>query len=163
MNTQTETSSSYARDIVVAHPFFQGINPHYLHLLTDSASLLRFGIGQEIFRERQDADHFYLIHQGQVALETFVPRLGSKTIQVIGAAEALGWSWFYPPYQWQFTARALEPVEAVALGAASLREKAEENHDFGYDLAMRVGRVMLVRLQETRRRLVEFYVRDAVE
>ena len=121
------------------------------------------GRWQDIFREGQQADRFYIIHKGRVALETFVPRSGSTTVQTIEAGGALGWSWLYPPFQWQFSARAVEPVEAVAFGAASLREKAEENRDFGYDLLRRVGRVMLDTLQGTRRKLVEFYVRDLVE
>lgn len=41
----------------------------------------------------------------------------------------------------------MEPVDAVAFGAASLRKKAEENHDFRYDLLLRVGRVMLEHLR----------------
>ena len=35
-------------------------------------------------------------------------------------------------------------------------EKAEENHDFGYDIAMRVAQVMLQRLQATRMQLLDF-------
>ena len=154
MNTQTETSSSYIRDIVVAHPFFKGINPHYLHLLTDSASFLRFGIGQEIFRERQDADHFYLVHQGQVALETFVPRLGSKTIQVIGAGEALGWSWLLPPFAWHFQARAIEPTEVIVLDGAHLLVAAERDNKFGYELMKRIAQVVIGRVQATRKQLL---------
>lgn len=156
MTTQSETT--YVREIILAHPFFKGINPCYVHLLTDCASFVRFGVREDIFREDQDADHFYLIDKGRVSLDTFVPRVGSTTIQTIGPGEALGWSWLYPPYRWQFNARVVDPVEAVAFGALSLREKTEENHDFGYDLAMRVGHVMLLRLQATRRRLVEFCV-----
>lgn len=158
MNAQTETSPALVHEIILAHPFFKGINPRYVHLLTDCASFVRFGVGEDIFREGQDADRFYLLHQGRVSLDTFVPRAGSTTIQTIGPGEALGWSWLYPPYQWQFSARVVDPVQAVSFNALSLREKAEENHGFGYDLAMRVGHVMLVRLQATRRRLVEFYV-----
>lgn len=121
------------------------------------------GRWQDIFREGQQAARFYIIHTGRVALETFVPRSGSTTVQTIDAGGALGWSWLYPPFQWQFSARAVEPVEAVAFGAASLRKKAEENHDFGYDLLLRVGRVMLETLHGTRRKLVKFYVRNLVE
>ena len=151
------------RDVIVAHRFFQNLDPRYIHLLAECASFERFGPEQDIFREGQQADRFYIIHKGRVALETFVPRMGRTIIQTVDAGSALGWSWLYPPHQWQFSARAVEPVEAVAFGAASLRKKAEENHDFGYDLLMRMGGVMHDRLQGTRRKLVEFYVRDLVE
>jgi CRP-like cAMP-binding protein len=160
---QTTRTSDTVRDIIVTHPFFTNLNPHYVHLLADCASFERFGPGQEIFREGQQAERFYIIHKGRVLLETFVSRAGATTVQTIDAGGALGWSWLYPPYQWQFSARTVEPVEAVAFGTASLREKAEENHDFGYELLLRVGRVMFETLQGTRRKLVEFYVRDLVE
>jgi CRP-like cAMP-binding protein len=163
MNAPTTSRSPTVSDIIVAHSFFKNLNPHYVHLLVECASFERFGIGQDIFCEGQEADRFYIIHKGRVALETFVPRSGERIVQTIDAGGALGWSWLYPPYQWQFRACALEPVEVVAFGAASLREKCEENHDFGYDLLLRVGRVMLDTLQATRRKLVEFYVRDLVE
>ena len=45
----------------------------------------------------------------------------------------------------------------MAFGARGLREKAEENHDFGYELAMRAGKLMLERLKATQLQLVEFY------
>jgi CRP/FNR family transcriptional regulator, cyclic AMP receptor protein len=157
MNTETTNTAPSLPDIILTHRFLEGINPRYLHLLTESASFVRVGPGQDIFREGQEAEHFYLIHKGKVALETFVPREGTTTIQTLEGGEALGWSWLFAPYRWKFTARALEPCELVAFCARSLREKAEENHDFGYELLTRVSRVMLQRLQATRRRLIEFY------
>jgi hypothetical protein len=90
-------------------------------------------------------------------LETFVPGKNAVTIQTLGPGEALGWSWLFPPYRWHFSARSGAFTEAIALQARALREYAEENHDFGYELAKRVGQVILDRLQATRLRLVNFY------
>ena len=163
MNTPAASMQDAIRDLIVAHPFFRGLHPHHVHLLEECGSFVRFGMGQDIFREGQPADRFYIIHQGRVALQTFVPRTGAATVQTIEAGGALGWAWLYPPYEWQFSARAVEPVEAVAFDAVSLREMAGDNHDFGFDLLLRVGRVMLETLQGTRRKLVEFYVRDQVD
>jgi CRP/FNR family cyclic AMP-dependent transcriptional regulator len=49
----------------------------------------------------------------------------------------------------------------VAFDARALREKAEGNHDFGYDIAMRVAQIMLQRLQATRMQLLDFYAPPA--
>jgi len=163
MSARAIDTSVTIRAIIVAHPFFKDFEPHCVHLLAECASFERFGPGEDIFREGQQADWFYIIHRGRVSLETFVPRTGATAVQTVEAGGALGWSWLYPPYQWRFSARALEPVEAVTFEAIHLREKAAENHDFGYDLLLRMGRVMLDTLQGTRRKLVEFYVRDLVE
>ena len=142
---------------IATHPFTKDINPRFLHLLKECATFERFGIGHEIFHESFEADRFYLIHSGRVALQTFVPGTGVTTIQTIGAGEALGWSWLYPPYRWHFSAVTVDPVEAAAICAKTLRDRMEENHEFGYALTMGVGQVMLERLQATRLRLLEMY------
>lgn len=145
------------KEFVAEHPFNEGLNPSYLHLLTDCATFERFGMNQTIFRESFEADHFYLVHTGHVALQTFTQANGLTTIQTVGAGEALGWSWLYPPYRWHFTATAIDPTEAIALNAKKLREEMQENHDFGYAISYRVGRIILDRLQATRMRLLDLY------
>src|ERR1051325_1852573 len=100
--------------LIVNHPFLSGLNPHFYHFFNECAVLQRFATGQEIFHEHGNADHFYLILNGKVALETFVPGCGMVTIQTLGSGEALGWSWLFPPHQWHFTANATEPTELIA-------------------------------------------------
>jgi CRP/FNR family cyclic AMP-dependent transcriptional regulator len=147
--------------LIADHPFWKGLNPHYFPLLNECASEERFGLQQQIFQEGSDANHFYLIHAGRVALETFVPGRGVVTIQTIGAGEALGWSSLFPPYRWHFSARSIDATAVVALDARALRAKAQENHDFGYDITTRIAQVMLQRLQATRMQLLDFYAAPA--
>ena len=90
-----------------------------------------------------------------------MPGTGVITIQTIGTGEALGWSWLFPPYRWHFSARSIDGTDAVAFDAQALREKTEENHDFGYDIAMRIAQIMLQRLQATRMQLLDFYAPPA--
>ena len=143
--------------IVYTHPFWKSLNPDYFHILEECASFVRFGMGQPVFQADSDAEYFYLIDQGSVGQEMFVRAKGVITIQTIGAGEALSWSWLFPPYRWHFSARSHAATEAVAFAAPVLRRYAEANHDFGYELGMRVGQVILQRLQATRAKLVDFY------
>jgi CRP-like cAMP-binding protein len=142
---------------IAEHRFTSELNPRYLHLLSECSALERFAAQQMIFEEGSVADRFYLIHTGLVALQTFVPGHGITTIQTLAAGEVLGWSWLVPPYRWHFSAMALEPVEAVSICAPMLKDRMEENHDFGYAILTRMGPVMLERLQSTRMRLLEAY------
>jgi hypothetical protein len=92
-----------------------------------------------------------------VALETpFIPGKGVIIIQTLSAGEVLGWSWLFPPYVWHFGAITLEPTDLIVFDAEFLRRKAGEDHEFGYELAMRVGAVMLERLQATRLQLLDY-------
>lgn len=106
--------------LIADHPFWKGLDPHYFPRLNACASDARFGLQQQIFLEGSDADRFYLIHSGRVALETFMPGTGVITIQTIGTGEALGWSWLFPSYRWHFSARSIDETEAVAFDAQAL-------------------------------------------
>jgi hypothetical protein len=57
-------------DILARHPFLNDLPPQYLPLLIECASIEEFGPGEQIFKKGYDAEHFYLIQHGKVALET---------------------------------------------------------------------------------------------
>jgi len=143
--------------LLETHPFLFGLSSEHIHFLRDCATLRRFAAQQQIFREGEDADHFYLIVSGEVALETVVPGTAVATIQDLGAGEALGWSWLFPPYRWHFTASTVEPTEVISFEAAKLRDKAEEDRDFRDEILTRVSKMLLNRLQNTRMQLIDAY------
>lgn len=143
--------------ILAEHPFFNGLQPEYLQLVTGCASNVRFDAGTYIFREGEEASQFFLIRQGKVALEIFAAQYGPITIETIEAGEVLGWSWLFPPYRWHFSGRVFEPTRAIALDGKCLRSKGEADHDLGYELMKRVTQIMMERLNATRIRLLDIY------
>jgi CRP/FNR family transcriptional regulator, cyclic AMP receptor protein len=143
--------------ILAEHPFFKELETHYLQLVIGCASNVRFNAGEFIFREGEDANEFYLIRHGKVALEIFAPPRGSVTVQTIGEGEILGFSWLIPPYRWRFDARALELTRAIALDGKCLRTKCEEDRDLGYEFLKRFAHIVEQRLQATRLQLLDLY------
>ena len=143
--------------ILAEHPFFKNLDRRYLELIVGCASNVRFNAGEFIFREGEEADRFYIIRHGKIALEVFAPDRGPLTIQTIGEGDVLGWSWLFPPYRWHFDARALELTRAIALDGKCLREKCEEDHDLGYELVKRFAQIIMERLQATRLQLLDVY------
>jgi CRP-like cAMP-binding protein len=141
--------------IIASHPFLKDLDPHQRRLLADCAMEKSFEAGELIFPEGEPANRFYLIVQGKVALESYVQDRGRVEVQIIGDGDVLGWSWLFPPYYWQFDARAIEPTKAIFFYATPLREEAENDHELGYQLYKRFAEIMLRRLQATRRRLLE--------
>ncbi len=138
-------------------PVFQGMSREALELLAGCASNVRFADGEMLFREGDDANVFYVIRHGRVALDMFVPARGPVTIETVDPGEVIGWSWLFPPYRWHFDAKALGLVRATVFGGACLREKCEQDTAFGYDLMSRFAQVMIERLQWTRLRLLDVY------
>jgi CRP/FNR family transcriptional regulator, cyclic AMP receptor protein len=143
--------------LVCSHPFWLKLDPRHLGVLKECVTMVRFGLGQPIFQSGSNAEQFYLIHTGRVGLEMFVRGEGIVTIQTVDASEAFGWSWLFPPYRWCFDASAYQVTDALVFPSQTLRSYAEKDHDFGYELIIRLVRVMLQRLQATRLKLADFY------
>jgi CRP-like cAMP-binding protein len=144
-------------DVLAKHPFFDGLEPRYLELAVGCASNLRFNAGDFMFKQGEQANHFYLIREGKVSLEVFAPGRGSLTIQTLTGGDILGWSWLVPPYKSMFDARAAEMTLAIVLDGKCLRDKCEADHELGYELLKRVTPILGQGLDATRVRLVDVY------
>jgi CRP/FNR family transcriptional regulator, cyclic AMP receptor protein len=129
-----------------------------LKVLMEDAMFDDFPANEVIFKEGAPANWFYLVLSGEVALESSRPQANNGRhpiqMQTLGAGEVLGWSWLYPPFSWQFTARTLTPVKAIFFFASRLRERSEEDHELGYELMKRTAETAVKRLQVTRQRLL---------
>lgn len=148
MNPQTLAQA------VASHPFLIGVNEHHLRLLADSAMRTTMAVGKIIFREGEAANRFYLIESGKVALESPGNANELVTIDTIGAGDLLGWSWLFPPFKWHFTARAVEPTNAIFFYGTVLREYCDADPSLGFELFKRMSEVMIKRLQSARTRLL---------
>ena len=148
-----ETIETILQDV----PLFQGLTPAQLELIAGCGSNVRFNEGELLFRDGGEANTFYVVRHGSIALETFVPARGAVTIETLEAGEVVGWSWLFPPYRWHFDARALSLVRATSFDGACLRGKCERDSQLGYDLMSRFAQVMIQRMQWTRMRLLDVY------
>jgi CRP-like cAMP-binding protein len=158
MNTiieaKNETISPLAAAIA-AHRFTAGMEPEHLNRLLPSAMFKHFESDEVVFREGEPANRFYLICQGKIALESRGDGESTPLVQIVGENEVLGWSWLFPPYYWHFTARAVEPTDAIFFYGTRLREQCEEDPSFGYDLMKRMAAIVVKRLQITRVQLLQ--------
>jgi CRP-like cAMP-binding protein len=143
--------------VIAEHPFFSDLGREYIGLFVGCASNVRFDTGAYAFREGEEANRFYVIRRGRVALEIFAPQREPIVVQTLEAGDVLGWSWLVPPYEWRFHARALETTLAIALDGKCLRTKCEQNHDLGYELMKRVAAVMQKRLEATLFQVLDVY------
>lgn len=145
------------KPILEEHPFLRDLSARHLELVVGCASNVRFEANKYLFREEEDANQFYIIRDGKVAVEVRTPNRGSIVVQTVGSGEILGWSWLLPPYQWHFDARAVEGTRAIALDGKCLRIKCENDHDLGYELLKRFAHIMEQRLEATRLQLLDIY------
>jgi CRP/FNR family transcriptional regulator, cyclic AMP receptor protein len=165
MKTQTKAAAKKGKGIepesmatrVALHPFLAGMNHTQLALLTDCAMASHIKSGQIIFREGEIANRFYLIESGKVVLESGNDSDVSLVVDMIGAGDLLGWSWMFPPYVWRFTARAVDPTEAIFFYGTILREYCERDPSLGYELLKRMAPVMIKRMQAARDKMLAMH------
>ncbi|MGA8295525.1 MAG: cyclic nucleotide-binding domain-containing protein [Acidimicrobiales bacterium] len=149
-------------ELIAETPLFSGLGASAIDLAAGCATNVAFDEGERLLLEGEEADTFFLIRRGQVAIQVRRPSGKPIVIETIGPGKILGLSWLVPPYRWHFDAVATEPVGAVAIDGLCLRKKADEEPAFGYAILQRIAQVLLERLQATRTRLLDVYGRDLV-
>ena len=145
------------KSILAEDPFFTGMKQRHLQILVGCARNVRFESEDVIFREGEQANMFYLIRTGKVALQLFADRRGPLTVLTLNEGDILGWSWVSPPYRWKFTARALETTRAISVDGKCLLEKVEKDQALGYELLKRFVRIVEERLRATSMQLLNVY------
>ena len=139
------------------HPFLADLSPEHIQTLIGCASNQRFEKGDLVAREGTEADSFYLLRSGTVALQMHRPESGGITLNTLGEGDVLGWSWLVPPHRWHFDARVVEAMRAIALDGRWLRNKCEQDHELGYQLLKRFSTLIEDRLEATRLQLLDVY------
>jgi CRP/FNR family transcriptional regulator, cyclic AMP receptor protein len=144
-------------EVLGSHPFFAGLNADAMRLIAGCASNVHFAEGEYLFEEGHEANQFWVIRRGRVAMQLESPGQGAIITDTMDEGEVVGWSWLVPPYRFFADGRAVTPVSATALDGACLRGKCEADPELGYQLLKRVTSVMYQRLQSTRIRLLNLY------
>ncbi len=139
------------------HPFLKGMQKRHIELLVGCASNVRFEPGQSVFREGDEANEFYFIRHGKLALEVFRPHKGGIIVQTLGPGDVLGWSWLVPPYYRHLDCRAVELTRAIALDGACLRGKCDEDYELGYELMKRFAHLVEDEVTALRLQLLDIY------
>ncbi len=138
------------------HPFVEEFQPEHIDRLRAMAREVVFSPDQVIFREGDDCHDFYLIVAGRVALEMEQPDHVLR-VHTLSAGDELGWSAILMGRGKHFQARALEPVEALAMDGPQLLAACREDKAFGFALMYRMLGVVSERLQATRLQLHDMF------
>lgn len=143
------------------HPFTKGLWPDHIARLAAMAGEVHFAPGEMIFQEGDKSSLFYLLIEGNVALEVVTPGHAVRVATLV-AGEVLGWSSLAAENGKQFQARALEEVHAVAFDGARLRHACEQDYAFGFWFMRAIVNVMGERLHAVRAQLLDLYTPVAV-
>ncbi|MEV0980139.1 cyclic nucleotide-binding domain-containing protein [Streptomyces sp. NPDC049915] len=130
--------------------------PQRRHLM-ELAHEVSFPEDMHVFEAGGRADRFWVIRSGSVSLTQQVTSIQRVTVASLGAGDLLGWSWLFPPYQWDFGAEAFSPVRAYEFHAQPVLRLCEEEPALGLSLMRIVAEILAHRLETTRNKLMEQY------
>ncbi len=139
------------------HPFLRGFTRDQIDFMVSCASNVHFKSGDFLIKEGDVADHFHLLREGTVSLEIYVPGPGVQRVETLIAGDIVGHSWLFPLSRWNPDARAISDVRALRFDGTCLRNKMEADHDFGYEIAMRLLRALTSRIDRIQMQRMDAY------
>jgi CRP/FNR family transcriptional regulator, cyclic AMP receptor protein len=148
-------------DLLESFPLTEGMTGEHLELIAGCGRNQVYQPGDYLFREGEEANTFWALRGGKVALEVYSPRRGPLVVETVTAGDVLGWSWIFPPYRYMFDARVLDQVRAIAFDGVCLRGKVEGDAELGYQLMKRMASVFTRRLAAARYQLLDLYGQPA--
>lgn len=145
-------------------PWFQEIRPEHFDRLCGIAALREVEAGEELFREGDKEDYLYVVLEGRVAVEIFVPGRGRMRIYTAEPMDVVGWSSVTPVIrQRTASATAVLPGRLIAFDAKKLRTLSDEDHELGYVVMRRMANVVASRLLVTRLQLLDMFAHPSPE
>ena len=139
-------------------PWFQELSEDHIRKIASISKIRPMKAGEVIFREGDTHESVYIVLQGRVGLEMFVPHRGRVRFYTAEPWELFGWSSVTPNVHLR-TAGATAVLDGALLkvDAAKLNEACEQDHDLGYLVMRRLSRVVAGRLQVTRLQLLDMF------
>ena len=137
-------------------PWFLELSPESIHRLTSVTDVRAFEAGEILFNEGEQHPYLYIVLDGKIQLESYIPGRGSLPTFTAESLDVIGWSSLTPVVrQKTSTARVMESAKLLALNAETLMELCEEDCDLGFVIMRRLANVVASRLLTQRLCLFE--------
>jgi len=142
-------------ELLAEHPLFSALRPEHLQILADAARERRYADGDAIFRQDEEAAHFYLLESGTAVVQ--IPSIYGPPLvmQSLSAGDLLGWSWLIPPYKWHFDAKATSDASVIEFDGQGLRRRCDQDPELGYQLLKLFSALMSERVLAARLKMME--------
>jgi CRP-like cAMP-binding protein len=139
------------------HAFLENLAPRHLKTLVECASECKLPVGHDLWRQGEEANGFYLVHWGEIAVGLDIPHQGFLRLDTLGPGDVLGWSWFLAPHRSHFDARTMTPVEALLFDTTRLRKLCEQDRELRCELLSRIAPIIVRRLEGSQEKLLELH------
>jgi CRP/FNR family transcriptional regulator, cyclic AMP receptor protein len=146
------------REIMQEIQWFSDLKPEHFEKMVQIASLHNLPADSEIFREGDRQDKLYIVVEGRVALEIFIPHQGRLRILTAEAMDVIGWSAATPGMRTRTaSAKTVIPSTLIGIDSEAMRQLSKEDHEFGYLVMRRMANIIASRLMVTRLQLLDMF------
>ncbi len=151
-------------EVIQNIPWFIDLQPVQIERLVGIANIVRVAEGELLFREGDREDFMYVILEGQLNLDAYIPSHGMHNIYTANPLDILGWSSMTPIVrQRTATAHAKAPVKLLRFDSVALRHMCDEDHDLGYLIMKRIANVSATQYLEDRLGLYDLIMKISQE
>jgi CRP/FNR family transcriptional regulator, cyclic AMP receptor protein len=149
-------------DSLLEIPLFSSLIPKHFERVTKLAHHRNVKPGEVIFREGDKQDFIYIVLDGRISLEFFVPHHGKMRFYTVEPYDVFGWSSVMPEIH-QRTAGAVAVLasQLLCFNAERICQFAEEDHQFGYLLMSQLTNIIASRLMVTRLQLIDMFAKPS--
>ncbi len=139
-------------------PWFRELSEDHIRKIASISRIRPMKAGEIIFREGDTHESVYIVVEGRVGLEMFVPHKGKVRFYTAEPWELFGWSSVTPNVHVRTAgATAVLDGRLIRVDAERLNQACDEDHDLGYLVMRRLARVVAGRLQVTRLQLLDMF------
>lgn len=151
MFSQAETTTA-----IKSIPWFFDLSTESIQRLNSIAEIVSINKGNLIFEEGDQHPFVYIVLEGKVRLESFVPGRGSIPILTAESLDVVGWSSMTPVVrQKTCSARVIEDTRLLVFNADNLTTCCEKDCELGFVIMRRLANIVASHLLNHRLHLLE--------
>jgi CRP-like cAMP-binding protein len=137
--------------------FLEGFEIAGVQQIASVARLEEYPADTLLFREGELCSRIFIVVEGSVALEMYVPDKGTRRLHAVGPGELLGWSPVLGSSPMTASARTLTPTRVVAVGASQMVVLCYHDPRFGFAFMRQTAKALAERLRASRLQLLDVY------
>ncbi len=136
-------------------PLFFDLNDSQIEKIARITAVVEIDPGDTPIREGSRLDFLYILLEGEIKVDVFVPTRGTIETSRLGPLDLIGWSALTPVVrQRASTSTALTHCKLLRINARLLATLCEKEHDIGFAIYRRVANVTATSFLNTRIQLM---------
>ena len=123
-------------------PLFLDFNSEQLKLISEISDVIELDPGDTPILEGAQLDYLYVLMDGEIKVEVYIPTQGQLETARLGPLDILGWSSMTPVVRQRTgTTTALTHCKLIRIQGKQLYKLCEEDHDIGFFIYRRIANV----------------------